>query len=643
MCYIGFGSADKHARPARAGGGLLIGESCEKEGTMKRRILSLVLCFVVCVNLLPVTGLAAGRDVSFEESLAQDLKTLNLFKGISETDFDLKRSPSRIEALVMLIRSMGKEAEALSGTWRHPFSDVPSWADPYVGYAYNQGLSNGVSQTEFGTSNATAEQYLTFVLRALGYSDVNGTDFTWNDPYSLANGSGILPAGTDTTNFWRADVVRISYAALAAYLKNSDTTLAQKLIAAGVFTQQQFDATYRPDAFAAQNSATGGELTSEQIYAQCSPAVVYVEVYDNKGEALQSGSGFFINASGVLVTNYHVIDGGYSAKVEAPDGAGFVDVLGVYAYDEQEDWAVLQADCNGNAYLEIGDPSSVVGGATVYAIGSPLGLQNSITQGIVSNSARVVDGITYIQTNTAISHGSSGGALINKSGKVIGITTGSITDGQNLNFALPITYVKTSGYGSYSALSTLGGNAPAATTPSRTTNAVDFLSNLVRSKGSQKTYTDGRSYYTYCVGTYDGLYSSNSGKDFTSELYIDLEPNGDLTLILFDYLSSTGGSSGYDASYYTACRISKDLSSPYLFYISVNVHGTEATGYGDLYPAGFDYDSSVTFDEYEGDRDIKSDVADSVVDGICTALLLLESDLLEDNGYTLKDLGFSAL
>ncbi len=468
---------------------------------MRKRILSFFLCVVVCVGALPVGTLAAGRDVTFEESLARDLKTLNLFKGVSETEFDLKRAPTRIEALVMLIRTLGKEQEALSGSWTHPFTDVPSWAEPYVGYAYQNGLANGVAKTEFGTSDATANQYLTFVLRALGYSDANGADFTWNNPNTLATSVGILPAGTNLRDFWRADVVRISYAALSAYLKNSSTTLAQKLITAGTFTQAQFSSRYKADAFASGTPLPGpttnvGELTAEQIYSKCSPAVAYVTVYNKKGELTASGSGFFINGTGALVTNYHVINGCTSAQVETSDTNRKYNVLGVYHYSAEEDWAVLQVNCNGNAYLEAGDSSSVVGGAAVYAIGSPLGLQNTISQGIVSNPARVDGGITYIQTNAAISHGSSGGALIDKYGKVIGITSASYSDGQNLNLALPLSYVDRSTGGNYVTLDNLGPKKTSVEDP------LALLQAYIYNYGDANYLsTDDKMYITYMLTT----------------------------------------------------------------------------------------------------------------------------------------------
>ena len=229
-----------------------------------RIIVSLMLIFALCAGVLSVGASAATpRDTSFEEGLAADLKALNLFRGVSDTDFDLNRAPNRVEALVMLIRILGQESEALDGTWSHPFTDVPEWADKYVGYAYETGLTNGSSATEFGMGSASAAMYLTFVLRALGYSDANGEDFTWDKPFSLARSVGILPGCVDAEDFLRADVVSVSYAALGgAKLKNSETTLTEKLILAGVFTQSDFDAVYDYGVFTDPADAPDLEVIS---------------------------------------------------------------------------------------------------------------------------------------------------------------------------------------------------------------------------------------------------------------------------------------------------------------------------------------------------------------------------------------------
>lgn len=406
-----------------------------------KRLSALVLALILCFTAVTPSAYAASaaRTSYLEEDLAANLKCLGLFKGVSDTDFDLDRAPTKTEALVMLIRLLGKENEVQNGDFKHPFSDVAPWADKYVGYAYKNGLANGVSGTKFGTGSAGACTYLTFMLRALGYSDTNGADFTWDNPFPLARKINILPDMVSIADFTRADAVLISYSALSAELKNSKHTLADRLIDAGAFTKQQFDTYY--DAGAIESFQKETDLTAEQVYAKCAPAVFYLETYDSKGNKKNFGSGFFIGSDGTAVTNFHVISEAYSAKITLPDTGSVYDVLGVYDYDKDKDWAVIKVDGKDFNYLKTCGLESVKTGATVYAIGSPLGLQNTITQGIVSNPKRTVNGKTFIQTSAALNKGSSGGALINAQGEVIGITTGSF-DMVSLNLALPVDCVK---------------------------------------------------------------------------------------------------------------------------------------------------------------------------------------------------------
>ena len=181
---------------------------------------------------------------------------------------------------------------------------------------------------------------------------------------------------------------------------------------------------------------------AEQIYARCIPAVFDIEVYDADGWDLGGGSCFFIDENGTAVTNFHVIYGAATAELKGTDAEGNEvcgEVLGAYAWSEEEDWAVLKTDVKPDTWLTVGDPSTVVGGATVYALGSPLGLSATISNGLVSNPARDIEGQVYIQTNAAIAPGSSGGALVNKYGEVIGITSGGFVYGENLNYAVPMT------------------------------------------------------------------------------------------------------------------------------------------------------------------------------------------------------------
>ena len=211
-----------------------------------RAMLSALLCLALCLGSV---GAAGSRDLTSQEGQAMRLERLGLFLGVGEdgngfTDFDLDRSPSREEAVTMLVRALGKGAEAAGMEKTHPFTDVPAWADGYVSYAYDQGLTKGVSDTAFGAGEtATGAMYVTFMLRALNY--VDGADFTWDDPWALAETCGILPERVDRENFLRADAVDVTAAALSAQLKGTETTLAQKLIAEGAFTQEAYDRAFQ--------------------------------------------------------------------------------------------------------------------------------------------------------------------------------------------------------------------------------------------------------------------------------------------------------------------------------------------------------------------------------------------------------------
>ncbi len=593
---------------------------------MKKRVISVVLCLVLCISSLPYTTAAASvRNTSYEEELASDLKALGLFQGVSETDFDLDREPSRTEALVMLIRVLGKEEEALNGAWEHPFTDVAGWADPYVGYAYENGLTNGVSDTQFGAGTASAAMYLTFVLRALGYSDTDNRDFTWDNPYTLARQIGILPDCVHTSDFWRADVVVVSYAALPVTVNGTTETLAEKLIAAGVFTQAQYHTYYDVSAIA-RHSAEKTELTAEEIYAQCSPAVFYIEIYNAQGMAIASGSGFFLDEKGTAVTNYHVIEGAASAKIITSDTQKEYDVTGVYDYNPAEDWAVIQVKGDNFPYLEPGDESTVVGGATVYAIGSPLGLQSTISQGIISNPNRVTSDVSYIQTSAPISPGSSGGALINKYGQVIGITSATLADGQNLNLALPISVIDGFAATQLTALSEL---QPVGQSTGRRQEAYALLKNWLLSH-----YTEADSdmkFYTEVIeedGNFDCAQLAYSEKEQAFYLSHSYTANNITTVAVWLLLPEE-----------EECLLAFYVYSP------PEAEQTQFYGYGIVDPAEFTKDSLVPFVHTESAGIIhEADVAGMMeLQGVIAlefADYIFASFLSQYGSYSVADLGF---
>lgn len=200
---------------------------------MKKLLCPLFALLIV----LSLSTAAFAADYSAEES-ANALYELGLFQGTGETAngkpiYSLDAAPTRAQAVTMLVRLLGKEAEAKAGTWTVPFSDLADWARPYVGYAYANGLTNGLSAERFGSDDkVTANQYLTFILRALGYSSER--DFQWDKANAFSDSLGLTHGEYRASHsFTRGDTARISFAALAQTRKGSEETLAAQLVRQG--------------------------------------------------------------------------------------------------------------------------------------------------------------------------------------------------------------------------------------------------------------------------------------------------------------------------------------------------------------------------------------------------------------------------
>ncbi|MBQ8837294.1 MAG: S-layer homology domain-containing protein [Clostridia bacterium] len=171
---------------------------------------------------------------------ARGLYTLGLAQGYDTTgtNFGLSDDLTRIQTVVQVIRFLGVEDEVKAGTYTHPFTDVPAWANNYVGYAYANNITSGRSATKFDPDGVVDEmQFLTFMLRAIGYSDKDG-DFVWNNPYALANKVRMSKADGNGSIFTRGDAFRTSWDTLFATAKDGDRVYAN-LEEAGVFTASE--------------------------------------------------------------------------------------------------------------------------------------------------------------------------------------------------------------------------------------------------------------------------------------------------------------------------------------------------------------------------------------------------------------------
>ena len=199
------------------------------------------------VRLNGVYQLAPSNAVDYNK-LANALSSMGLFKGSDSgygSGYDLEKAPTRIQGLIMFLRLMGEEHSALQYVGNVTFSDVPDWALPYVAYAYDKGYTNGMGYDEqwrviFGTDlPLKAQDYVTFLLRALGYSE--GVDFKWETALDDGLRLRVLTKGETTllkssAPFLRAQVAYLSYFALQADYPGQNMTLQDRLVTMGAIT-----------------------------------------------------------------------------------------------------------------------------------------------------------------------------------------------------------------------------------------------------------------------------------------------------------------------------------------------------------------------------------------------------------------------
>jgi S1-C subfamily serine protease len=184
-------------------------------------------------------------------------------------------------------------------------------------------------------------------------------------------------------------------------------------------------------------SIARAEESLPALVKRVKPAVVAIATYDASGEALMTGSGFFLKP-GQVVTNLHVVRGAARAEIKTLDGKGKVfPVTGALAVDEEGDLALLNVDMplerarTSELATELPDE-----GETIFVIGNPLKLEGSVSDGIVSAVREVPNSYRIIQITAPISHGNSGSPVFNLRGQVLGVVTVKVTNGQNINLAI---------------------------------------------------------------------------------------------------------------------------------------------------------------------------------------------------------------
>lgn len=190
-------------------------------------------------------GTAAPSQGPDPFAQARALRALGLFRGTGSgfgEGFDLHLAPTRGEGLVLFLRLLGEEEQALAGMGTHPFTDVPGWLDRYVAWAYGKGYANGVAADRFGSEQAmSAVEYTELLLRALGYSRAGVDDYATSLERALNCGAvtGEQYAALRDEAFLRSHAVSLSWSVLDVPLSGGAKTLAQRLMEEGVFTEEQ--------------------------------------------------------------------------------------------------------------------------------------------------------------------------------------------------------------------------------------------------------------------------------------------------------------------------------------------------------------------------------------------------------------------
>ena len=342
----------------------------------------------VCVGAAAAAMLTASAFAANYTNCADSLHEMGLFQG-TQNGYDLDRTPTRAEAAVMLVRLLGKEAEAKALTYTAPFTDLKGWEKPYVQYLHSNGLVNGTSRMTFNpTGKCTAQMYATFLLRALGYSDT--ADFSYANAIETAREQGIYDTGIiNTQNFLRDDAAAASYTALSVSPKNSEGTLLDQLVSENAITEadvKRYQSLF--SSYAQYREATAGmdallhysvnsELASPVVVTRDGKTVMQVQtsettVFDREKNELLTDRKMTLSAPNIsdkqLLTQsylsdgalYHKLNGSWSAElVTAAEQEGLAAMYGrvpLVCVDSLSQragsWTIICAD-TPNAYTEL--------------------------------------------------------------------------------------------------------------------------------------------------------------------------------------------------------------------------------------------------------------------------------------------------
>lgn len=388
----------------------------------------------VCVGAAAAAMLTASAFAANYTNCADSLHEMGLFQG-TQNGYDLDRTPTRAEASVMLVRLLGKEAEAKALTYTAPFTDLKGWEKPYVQYLYSNGLANGTNRTTFNpTGKCTAQMYAVFLLRALGYSDT--ADFSYANAIETAREQGIYDTGIiNVQNFLRDDAAAASYTALSVSPKNSKGTLLDQLVGENAITEadaKRYQSLF--SSYAQYREATAGmdallhysvnsEFASPAAVTHDGRTVMQVQtsettVFDREKNELLTDRKMTLSAPNTsdkqLLTQsylsdgalYHKLNGSWSAElVTAAEQEGLAAMYGrvpLVCVDSLSQragsWTIICAD-TPNAYTELlWSVESAMGDLDEAVRLQPTAVTQSVSGGTIRrqsvSAAFTLDGMT---------------------------------------------------------------------------------------------------------------------------------------------------------------------------------------------------------------------------------------------------------
>ena len=360
--------------------------------------------------------------------------------------------------------------------------DPGAWYYRYVEAAYNHGIFKGKAAEVFDPNgNITLGEAVKIASVINSLYTYNSAEFNEGLPFyeiyaDYAIEHGIIDGNRDYTKpATRAEMAELLFKALPeseypvlrdipdgsifdVFSNESNSPAIYALYRAGIFSGSDDYGTFnkktqitRAEVCAAVSriiepdlrSAVWKPLTlpSAELYARCAEAVFKISTYDKDGILIRDGSGFFISGSGLAATNQHVLELAERAVVTLNDGRE-LDVLGINAYNTEYDLAIFSVPGSDFSYLALGDSDKILTGSVLYAIGNPLSLSGSISEGVLSHTVRPYGDMLYFQFTAPISFGSGGGPVIDENGRVIGVACSSFNYAQNLNLAVPVNLIK---------------------------------------------------------------------------------------------------------------------------------------------------------------------------------------------------------